>query len=125
TAHVDKVIEKLSPQWALNRARSRRALAYEAAIAGRLRGYAVRTSVPNDYTEARDRIEIIRQARDLRDNFGLFSSILRKLSVYALGRVRYRARTGDKALNATVDAYIRHRSVGCDISGRYSLVELA
>ena len=115
----------MSPGWALRRERQRKALAYEAAISGRLRGHATKKSVPNDYTESRDRLELIRQARDLNENFGLFASIIRKLSIYALGRVRYRAHTGNADLNKQIDGYIKSRSLNCDVSDRYSLPELA
>jgi capsid protein len=124
-ANIEKVIAGISPGWALKRAKQRKALAFEAAVQGRLRGHATRDSLPNDYTEARDRMDIIRQARDLRDNFGLFAAIIRKLAIYSLGRVRYRAHTGDPETNKTIDSYIRYRSFGCDVSGRYSLSELA
>lgn len=122
---IDSMIAQIAPSWGLKRAKARKSLAYEAAVSSRLRGYNVRDSAPNDYTEARDRLEIIRQARDLQQNFGLFASIVRKLSIYALARVRYRAHTGDRALNRDIDAYIKDRSVKCDVSGRFDLDEIA
>jgi DNA topoisomerase I len=121
---IEKIIAKISPGMALKRARQRKALAFEAAMSGRLRGHATQNSAPNDYTEARDRLEIIKQARDLRDNFGLYAAIIRKLSIYALGRVRYRAHTGNAELNTAIDAYISGRSQSCDVSGRFSLPEM-
>lgn len=122
---LDRAIAVAFPGWAAKRVRNRREFAYEAAIASRLRGYAVRTNVPNDFTEARDRIELNRQARDLAENFGLFAAIMRKLAIYSFGRVRYRAQTGNKTLNRQIDNYIARRAKKCDISGRFSLAELA
>jgi capsid protein len=50
----------------------------------------------------RDRIQLIRDARDLEENHGLVASIQDRLCLYAFGRLSYHPLTGSDALNRKV-----------------------
>lgn len=115
----EKALAVLSPGWAAKRLRQRREFAYEAARNTRLRSSAVVLGGPEDYQAFPDRLQLIRQVRDLEQNFGLFQSIIDKLAMYAFGRLRYQAHTGDKAINDTYEEYLTEGCFpSCDITGR-------
>ena len=117
----DNAIARFFPQWGAQRIRQRRQYAYEAAVNTRLRSSSQRLTGPEDYQAFPDRIALIKQMRDLRQNFGLFNGMIRKLSMYAFGRLRYQARTGDKVIDDQYEQYLSACFANCDLSGRHNL----
>lgn len=127
---LDRAISRTFPGWGLRREVARRRLAmetvrrelsYEAAQVTRLRASASRLQGPEDYSAFPDRLQLIRQMRDLEQNFGLFQSIMDKLAIYAFGRVNYQSSTGDDSVNGLYDAYLAECFARLDLSGRFNL----
>ena len=121
---LDMAIAAIAPKWGAQRIVARREFAYEAAKNTRLRNSNARLQGPEDYTAFPDRLQLIRQVRDLEQNFGLFQSIIDKLALYAFGRIRYQSHTGDKKQNDIYEAFLADRFAGIDISGRHNLRSL-
>ena len=121
---LDKAIFAVAPAWGAKRIVSRREFTYEAARNTRLRNSAVRLQGPEDYTAFPDRLQLIRQMRDLRENFGLFQSIQTKLAMYAFGRIKFQALTGDKTVNDLYEERLAERFTRLDVSGRHNLRQL-
>ena len=117
----DGFLAGVFPKWAAQRMRAKREYAYEAAVSTRLRSNATRLQGPEDYTAFPDRLQLIRQVRDLEQNFGLFQHMMDKIVMYAFGRIRYQSRTGDKATNDAYSEYLKDCFDNCDISGRHNL----
>jgi capsid protein len=124
---LESAIGAVAPRMALQRHRARVQFGFEAAQSTRLRGHANVVAGPESMRNATDRINLIKQVRDLEQNFGLFRSIISKVALYAVGQLRYQARTGDEKKNRQIEAYLRRRfkKKSCDISGRYSFRQLA
>lgn len=122
---MDLAIAQWFPKWGAKRMASRREFAYEAAINTRLRTSATRLQGPEDYSAFPERLQLIRQVRDLECNFGLWQSIIDKLSLYAFGRIRYRAHTGDKARDDEYAAFLAEEFETIDLSGRHTLTQMA
>lgn len=120
----DRAIAQVFPAWGAARVRQRRQYAYEAAVNTRLRSTTQRLQGPEDYQAFPDRMMLMRQVRDLEQNFGLFQGIIDKLAMYAFGRIRYQARTGDKQRDDEYEAYLKECFAGCDLSGRLNLRQL-
>ena len=121
---LDKAIGVVSPGWGAKRVIARREFTYEAARNTRLRNSASRLQGPEDYTAFPDRLQLIRQMRDLRENFGLFQSIESKLAMYCFGQLRYQALTGEKAVNDAYEARLAERFKNLDITGRHNLRQI-
>jgi capsid protein len=121
---LDKVIATAFPRWALRRVQTRREFAREAAMLSRLRGAAKTISGPEGYSAGNDRIGTMKQVRDLEENFGLFQAIIDKLGLYAFGRLKYQARTGNPAVDQQYEDYIARWSDSCELSGRHDLQQL-
>lgn len=118
-SRFDRMLASVAPGYAVNRLQRKRQFAYEAARNTRLRASAVTLGGPEDYQTFPDRLQLIRQVRDLEQNFGLFQSIIDKLAIYAFGRLRYQAHTGDKTTNDLYEQYLTDGCFpSCDITGR-------
>lgn len=116
---LDRALAAVFPGLGAKRMRQRREFAYEAARNTRLRSSATTLGGPEDYQTFPDRLQLIRQVRDLEQNFGLFQSIIDKLAMYAFGRLRYQAHAGDKATNDLYEQYLADECFpACDITGR-------
>lgn len=118
---LDSYIAQIFPKWGASRMRSRRQYAYEAAVNTRLRTTSQRLQGPEDYQAFPDRLALMRQVRDLEQNFGLWQGIIDKLTMYAFGRIRYQARTGDKAVDDSYEEYLADCFNRCDLSGQHNL----
>lgn len=118
---LDHAIGSIAPGWGARRLAKRRAFAYEAARNTRLRNSSAVLAGPEDYQAFPDRLQLIRQMRDLVQNFGLFQSIQDKLAMYAFGRIKFQALTGDKATNDAYEDYLGDRFRRIDASGRNNL----
>jgi lambda family phage portal protein len=75
-------------------------------------------------TIQRGRVQLIWEARDLENNHPLVSGILRKLSLYTIGSLRYQARTSDPAVNSAYEAFFNEWTKVADVSGRFDFLAL-
>lgn len=123
-SRFDLALGSVFPRWAAARIKSRREFAYEAARSTRLRPSAARLQGPEDYEAFPDRIQLIREMRNLEQNFGLFQSIIDKLALYAFGRLRYQPHTGDAAVDEIYYRYLTGCFSACDLSGRHNFRSL-
>ncbi len=121
---LDRAVANLFPAWGAKRLRARREFAYEAARSTRLRKSATQLQGPEDYTAFPDRMQLIREMRDLEQNFGLFQSIIDKVSLYAFGTLKYRAHTGDEATDELYEDYFDSCAASCDLSGRHNFRQM-
>lgn len=121
---LDLAIGSVFPRWGQQRLQARRAFAWEAAVITRLRTSANRLQGPEDYSVFPDRLQLIRNVRDLEQNFGMMQSMIDKLALYAFGRIRYRARTGDTGTNDLYEQYLEDRFSQLDLTGRNNLQQL-
>lgn len=127
---LDRVIGAAFPSWGAQRQSSRRKLAlemvrrefsYEAAQQTRLRQTAQRLQGPEDYTAFPDRIALMKNSRQLEQNFGLMQSIIDKLTIYAFGALKYQPTVGDDGLNPLYATYLAGRFKTLDLSKRHNL----
>ena len=122
---LDIAIGKYFPKFAASRIRARREFSYEASRSDRFRNTATTMQGPEDYRAFPERLQLIRQVRDLTQNFGLFQSIIDKVSMYAFGRIKYRPQTGNSNLNPVYGSYLEDRfNNTLDISGRFGIEQL-
>jgi capsid protein len=115
---VDKIVSFFNPSAGVQRRRDRMILsAVEKHEAQAFARDAARTNKHRNTTDhllshadslgnSRERIHIIKEVRDLEENEPLVRSILRKIGTYTIGRLQYRARTGDDAADAAINAYV-------------------
>lgn len=131
---LDRAIGTVFPSWGARRVTARRSLAiegvrrefaYQAAQTTRLRSTAKRLQGPEDYTAFPDRLQLIRNMRDMEQNFGLFQSIIDKLAIYAFGRLKFQPKTGDPTIDQMYAEYLADRFKNLDLSGRHNLRFLA
>lgn len=121
----ERFLSSVAPAFARARYRNRVAFEYEAAKQSRLRSSATTLSNPETYRGARDRITLMKEARDLVDNFPLFTALLATTEMYVVGELNYQPQTGDEGADrdfkAYLDEFLFH---GCDLSGRLNYEEL-
>jgi lambda family phage portal protein len=90
-----------------------------------------RAQTPSNYSNHaesastnRGRVQLIWEARDLENNHPLVSGILRKLTLYTLGSLRYQARTSDPAINSAYESFFAEWCKRADFSGRFDFLSL-
>ena len=120
----DHFLARYFPKWAASRVRARHEFAFEAARSTRLRQHATRLQGPEDFTAFPDRMQLIRQVRDLEQNFGLFQGIIDKVALYAFGELRYQSRTGNERQQQQIEDWIAECADNADLSGRHHLEDL-
>jgi lambda family phage portal protein len=122
---IDKTVALISPSAAIKRLKAREMLTefrYEGAAATRDRALTGFTQTQNTESSAnaRDRIQLMSEARDLMQNFPLVKGLLIELATYAFGTVRYQARTGDTKRDEEYETAWEEWCRQCDISGRHN-----
>src|SRR5688572_10082020 len=110
---LDRWIAKVSPKMALTRQRARIQLGFEAAQMTRLRGHSQVIAGPESMRSASERLQLIMQVRDMEQNHALFRSIISKIALYAVGRLRYQAQTGKPEVNASYEAFLNRKFARC------------
>ena len=125
--YLDRALGVISPRLAAQRVSSRFALhqfAYDAARMTTQRATAPQNINPNDYSKQRDRLQLMREATDLENNFAPAKVINRKYSMY-VAPTSYHAMTGDAKLDKDVESWLN--SVWfphCDITNRYDFFRM-
>jgi lambda family phage portal protein len=125
---LDRTLAVVAPHLALSRHVARQKLTafsrFDAAKINRNRPMA-RMNMPAEQTGGTtERIRLMNRARDLDDNFSTVRAILTHFVFHIAGSLSYQARTGDSALDSSVEAYLRNWSNDCDITGRHNLLSL-
>jgi lambda family phage portal protein len=125
---LDRTLAVVAPHLALSRHVARQKLTafsrFDAAKISRNRPMA-RMNMPAEQTGGTtERIRLMNRARDLDDNFSTVRAILTHFVFHIAGSLSYQARTGDSALDSSVEAYLRNWSNDCDITGRHNLLSL-
>jgi len=77
-----------------------------------------------DTAGTRERLSLIRAARDLADNFPPVRSLLLKFATYVSGRIAYQARTGDHEVDTKIEKYWQKWCNECDFLGRHNFTTL-
>jgi capsid protein len=124
---LDRIAEAISPKWAASRVLSRFALhnfAYDGARATTRRAQAPSNINPNDFSKQRDRLQLLREAEDLENNFAPAKTINRKYAMY-VAPTSYHAQTGDSKLDRDVEDWLNAEWFpNCDITGRWDFFSM-
>jgi len=88
------------------------------------RGISRGVSGGEDTAGTRERLSLIRAARDLADNFPPVRSLLLKFATYVSGRIAYQARTGDHDVDTKIEKYWQKWCNECDFLGRHNFTTL-
>ncbi len=119
---LDRIVGVFSPAAAIKRVASRHAMhqfAYDGARATTRRAQAPQNINPNDFSKQRDRLQLLREAEDLENNFAPAKTINRKYAMY-VAPTSYHAQTGDSKLDKDVEDWLNDEWFPkCDITGRY------
>jgi len=125
---ITKALSLVSPKAALdrmvNQAKLRNFGRFDSALTSEKRGISRGVSGGEDTAGTRERLSLIRAARDLADNFPPVRSLLLKFATYVSGRIAYQARTGDHDVDTKIEKYWQRWCNDCDFLGRHNFTTL-
>lgn len=126
---IDRLVTYFAPVAGLKRvhARELHEMSYDAANPERARktpggGFSTRAS--ESQQNARDRLKMMWDARDLAKNFAFIKSVLLKEAMYVCGKIRYQAQTGDPEIDRQYEGYWEQWAKQADITGRHVFRQL-
>ena len=115
---ITKALSLVAPRAALdrmvNQAKLRNFGRFDSALTSEKRGISRGVSGGEDTAGTRERLSLIRAARDLADNFPPVRSLLLKFATYVSGRIAYQARTGDHEVDTKIEKYWQKWMNECD-----------
>ena len=120
---IDKAVAFFNPNAAVERLASRAKLTkfeYDATMYNRQRRVPSQLTGAEGFRSNYDRVEMMKRARDLDQNFGLVRSLLLKFATHVAANISYQARTPDQNVNSDVEAYWNSWWDKCDLSGRHT-----
>ena len=120
---IDKAVAFFNPNAAVERLASRAKLTkfeYDATLYNRQRRVPSQLQGAEGFRSNYDRVEMMKRARDLDQNFGLVRSLLLKFATHVAANITYQARTTDQLVNSDVEAYWNSWWDKCDLSGRHT-----
>jgi len=120
---IDKAVAFFNPNAAVERLASRAKLTkfeYDATMYNRQRRVPGQLQGAEGFRSNYDRVEMMKRARDLDQNFGLVRSLLLKFATHVAANITYQARTTDQNVNSDVEAYWNSWWDKCDLSGRHT-----
>jgi len=120
---IDKAVAFFNPNAAVERLASRAKLTkfeYDATMYNRQRRVPSQLTGAEGFRSNYDRVEMMKRARDLDQNFGLVRSLLLKFATHVAANITYQARTTDQLVNSDVEAYWNSWWDKCDLSGRHT-----
>jgi hypothetical protein len=127
TSWVDKAIGIVAPSTAIKRIAAKQVLhqfAYDGARPSQKRQQAPQNINPNDFQKQRDRLQLMREAEDLENNFAPAKVLNRKYAMY-VAPVSYHASTGNPELDLRVERYLNEEWFpNADITGRYDFFKM-
>ena len=125
---ITKALSFVAPRAALdrmvNQAKLRNFGRFDSALTSEKRGISRGVSGGEDTAGTRERLSLIRAARDLADNFPPVRSLLLKFATYVSGRIAYQARTGDHEVDTKIEKYWQKWCNECDFLGRHNFTTL-
>jgi capsid protein len=126
---IDTAIAVFSPGRAVQREIARQKLEHHFRYAGAQSSRdRVRTGQnlqsPESSTYSRDRIQLMKEARDLEENGQISSAILGKFDAHVTGSIRYQPETGNKKTDAAIADWFKEWCKRCDNSERHSFRKL-
>jgi lambda family phage portal protein len=125
---ITKALSLVAPKAALdrmvNQAKLRNFGRFDSALTSEKRGISRGVSGGEDTAGTRERLSLIRAARDLADNFPPVRSLLLKFATYVSGRIAYQARTGDHDVDTKIEKYWQKWTNECDFLGRHNFTTL-
>jgi lambda family phage portal protein len=125
---ITKALSLVAPRAALdrmvNQAKLRNFGRFDSALTSEKRGISRGVSGGEDTAGTRERLSLIRAARDLADNFPPVRSLLLKFATYVSGRIAYQARTGDHEVDTKIEKYWQKWMNECDFLGRHNFTTL-
>ena len=125
---ITKALSFVAPRAALdrmvNQAKLRNFGRFDSALTSEKRGISRGVSGGEDTAGTRERLSLIRAARDLADNFPPVRSLLLKFATYVSGRIAYQARTGDHEVDTKIEKYWQKWTNECDFLGRHNFTTL-
>ena len=125
---ITKALSFVAPRAALdrmvNQAKLRNFGRFDSALTSEKRGISRGVSGGEDTAGTRERLSLIRAARDLADNFPPVRSLLLKFATYVSGRIAYQARTGDHEVDTKIEKYWQKWMNECDFLGRHNFTTL-
>ena len=124
---LDRAIAAVSPVRGLKRMAARQILhefAYNGARASSKREQAPAQIAPNSFIVQRDRLQLMREAFDLENNFAPAKTLNRKYAMYVAPQ-SYNAQSGDPGLDKAVEEYLNNEWFPhCDATGRYNFFRM-
>ena len=124
---LDRAISAISPVAGMKRLAARQVLHqfdYDGARATTKRAQAPAQIAPNSFSVQRDRLQLLREATDLENNFAPAKTLNRKYAMYVAPQ-GYHAQTGDSQLDADVEHYLNHTWFpNADVAGRADFFRL-
>jgi len=124
---LDRAISAISPVAGMKRLAARQVLhqfSYDGAQATTKRAQAPAQIAPNSFSVQRDRLQLLREATDLENNFAPAKTLNRKYAMYVAPQ-GYHAQTGDPQLDTDVEHYLNHLWFpNADVAGRADFFRL-
>ncbi len=74
---------------------------------------------PEDSTQTSERLQMIRNARELEEDFPLAALILDAYDVYGFGHIRYQPMSGDTETNRQISEWLKYWMQTCEFTGRF------
>ncbi len=125
---LDKIYCGIAPVSGVRRMAARmiahHQFSYDGAQASTKRNQAPQNISPNDYQKQRDRLQLMREAIDLENNFAPAKTLNRKYAMYVAPK-SYHSQTGDPKLDTDVELYLNEEWFpNIDITGRYDFFHM-
>ena len=122
----EKMLGVVSPRAAMQRAYGRECMyRYEAAQnTGRERASTPIDRDPESLTNSLDRYKVLKEARNLAENFAVFRGVLVKYVTYAVGNLKYQARTNNRQRNRKIENAFNAWAAHADVTGRNDLTSM-
>ena len=124
---LDRAISAISPVAGMRRLAARQVLhqfSYDGARATTKRAQAPAQIAPNSFSVQRDRLQLLREATDLENNFAPAKTLNRKYAMYVAPQ-GYHAQTGDSQLDTDVEHYLNQIWFpNADVAGRADFFRL-
>lgn len=128
---IDRMLMPVLPNVVLSRALARERLVmlgYDAASPGLKRGSSgglAKNAAAESWRVARDRVNLMWDARDMERNVCLVGGLLDRIVLYALGKVQYQSRTGDSTADKNYEQHFAGWARRADLTGRFNLLRCA
>ena len=118
---IDRAISLVNPtagQKRMEAAKRLHEFKYDGASYTNRRQNGPAQIAPNSFQVQRDRLQLLREATDLENNFAAAKTLNRKYAMFVAPQA-YHAQTGDSILDTAIEEYLNNEWFpNCDLSGR-------